>query len=155
MKTVATVLDSKNSSLLAKLTVNHQLSTMIMGFVGRIIWECHKKGKPFAGVDIGSIVENNGEFKFRVTYSSIPVLSAGLWKAEDGLLGYTRSRASHMARALESNPRMIRAFEGLIERVDNYCQRKGMDFADFEVEKAFITSDDTFVMKFKTNRWGY
>lgn len=157
---VAQAMETNAKTLFEKLSENQDLSNVLMGFLGRIILSCQQMGKPIQGVDIGHVSEHGGEFRFKIEFNTLLIAPPTLWGVNnfDDFTHYVKSRSTNMARALESNVRIVQGFRDLVQVIDKFCERKRMPFADFKVKKAFITRDNkTCVLKSgveNLDRWG-
>jgi len=140
---VAQALESDAKSLYERLSSNQQVAGVMMGFLGRIIVECAKMGKPIEGVSCGDVFETNGEFRFRIDYSTLSTsTSFGLWGFHDDLLRFVEGKSMHMANALARNPKLLRSMSNVVEAIDQFCRQKGKTFEEFEVKKAFLSKDN-------------
>jgi hypothetical protein len=157
---VAQAVESNAKTLFEKLSENQDLSNVLMGFLGRIILSCQQMGKPIQGVEMGTVTENGGDFRFPISFNTLMISPPTLWTAASGndFTDYVKARSQSMARALEANVRLVAGFRELVMVIDKFCERKRMPFADFKVKKAFITRDNkTCVLKSGTenlDRWG-
>ncbi len=154
-QTVAEELAGKSEALYLKLGSNLALSNLLLGFLGRISVDAIKRGKPIEGIEFGPINGSVGNFSFRVIYRSIAIGGASLTLPDSDLKRYVAGRAAKMATVLDRNPRVVRGFTALIEAIDNYCKGKGKPFSKYEIEKAFVTPEDLFVIRQKKEggRW--
>lgn len=157
---VAQAIEANAKTLFEKLSENQDLSNVLMGFLGRIILTCQQMGKPIQGVDLGSVSENGGDFRFKIEFNTLMIAPPVIWTANqyDDFTHYVKARSTGMARALEANVRLVAGFRDLVMVIDKFCERKRMPFKDFKIKKAFITRDNkTCVLKSgveNLDRWG-
>jgi len=94
-------------------------------------------------VSCGDVFETNGEFRFRIDYSTLSTsTSFGLWGFHDDLLRFVEGKSMHMANALARNPKLLRSMSNVVEAIDQFCRQKGKTFEEFEVKKAFLSKDN-------------
>jgi hypothetical protein len=155
MRSIAQVLETRASTLFEKVISNNDIATAIMALIGRLTIDCVKRGRSVAGISTTEITESQGEFRFGITYHTIPTQSQGLWQGTDDLRRYVESKSGHLAKVLDANPRLTRTIRNLVESIDLYCKHHSMQFKDFKIEKMFITQNDMFVLKSKkAGKWG-
>ena len=157
---VAQALEQDAQTLFQKLSENQDLANVLMGFLGRIVLICQQTGKPLQGVEMDGVTESAGDFRFRLNYHTLLISPPSLWTANryDDFKHYVEARSRNLARALETNVRLVTGFREVIEAIDRFCERKRMPFRELKVKKAFITKDNrTCVIKTgkeTLDRWG-
>jgi hypothetical protein len=135
---VAEALEGRASNLFEKLSENQDLANVVMGFLGRIIMMCHQQGKPIQGVDCSEVTTFDGDFRFSLTFNDLLISPMGLWQPTGDLISYAKSRSVHLAKALESNGKLVKTLSRLVEIIERHCESRGKQFKNFQIKKAFI-----------------
>lgn len=145
-----TVLEELGSKrpLIEKMISNIQVANLFMGLLGKtFVMAVHEKSKPFEGVEFSPVTIQGGEFRFRITFSSISVQKQTLWQFGSDFNNYVAGRSARMAEALNKNPGFIKFFEDLIEKMNVFCRHKGIRFADLKIRHVFFTHNDVGVIQ--------
>lgn len=143
-KTVGQVV---NQDLLSKLESNGQLANLVMGIVGKVVWECARRTIPVNGVTFGEVFVNTGDFTFSIHFSRIAGPYTGLVNPQSTVRDYIAAKSENLSRCVDANPGFAKLIEDFVRKVDSYCRHKNVDFVDWRVEKAFLTPSDVMVIK--------
>lgn len=141
-------LANEQENLLKKIASNDELSSVVMGLLGRLIYVAEvEKNKPVTGISIAEWTANDGRFSARVSFHSISLSTRLMWGAQTSFNRYAAIKAGRMAKALSDNPSLGKSFQELVEGIDAYARHKGIPFKDLEMREHIITRDDVIVLK--------
>lgn len=135
---VAQTLETNSVGLYQKLAQNEDVSNVIMALLTRIIVMCRQWGKPIQGVSFGNVNESDGEIRFGMSFSNLALPAMDLWQPQENIAKYGESKAARLAKVIEGNPRLLKVFGDVVNIAEKMCERKGKQFKDFQIKKAFI-----------------
>ncbi len=147
MKNVSEFLQGKKGGLYEKVISNKEVSSLLMALLSNLVILCHKKGTPLEGLVFDTPHEANGDVTARIRFNSIALPSAQIWEGGNGFVAYTAQYGRSLYKALEKNPRIGKFFEDVVDVLDKYGRRKGLEFSEVAFKKAIITKENVFVLK--------
>ena len=105
--TVFDQIAGERKNLLDKIVKNEELSSVIMGLLGRLIFICEaEKNKPVTGMTFDPWACDRNTFKSRVHFGDNVIMRSAMWGAKGDFFSYVKSKAGSMALALSDNPKM-------------------------------------------------
>lgn len=153
---VAEAVAGRNLTLFEKMASNESLANVIMALIGRLVIMAHQSGKPIEGIALEPPVWLGRQARSRITFNTLSITRSpfGLWSPADDLQKYCASKSAHLAKVFDKNQGVKIFFSKLISEIENFCDHKRIAWKDLKVEKAFITPENTLVLKFSKEHVG-
>lgn len=138
----------EGSPLRARLAKNEELTSLVMGLLGRLIFVCEvERKKPVEGMKFSGWGMDNGRFTAKFFCHGLSLVNNHAWGPRREFADFVGQKASKLALALHDNPDMEVFFQELVESIDQYSRDRSIPFDELMFIEHIITKDDVVVLK--------
>lgn len=153
-RNVAEAIEGRAATLFEKMISNSDVSNVIMALVGRLVIMAHQLGKPIEGISVASPTWSGRKLTARIEFHSLMLTPPSLWAGQSDLKRYVASKSANMALVFDKNPGLLRFFNDLIGKLDQFCTHKSVEFRNLKLEKSIITPDNVLMMSVAKDHLG-
>ena len=141
-------LAKRNNTLLSKIEENKSLAKIFLGLLNRLVIICNNVGCEVKDVRFGSASINGEEISARLSFVKGAGTESAV-EAKSDFREYVNRKNMRVAKALESNPHLVRFFTQVVQLMANLCEWRGLKFGDLEVDTAYIDKAYLLVLKLR------